>query len=256
VRWSVGCRTNDAAPLTRSMPFRYYQHETMRALEVAGLAGAPPVTLAPRLAVTRNDLTAADGALAGLPRPLLAVHPGASDSRRRWPSARFAEVIAAAISGIGGAGTAISGAPVAGAAVIGTADEADLVAEIVEATRARLPTARRDAVQSLAGRLCLGELAGVLASSQVLLANDSGPRHLAEAVGTATVAIYWMGNVINAGPIERSRHRVHIAWTCACPVCGMNATDETAQRCEHDVSFVAGVPTGSVLADVTELLDV
>jgi ADP-heptose:LPS heptosyltransferase len=245
VRWSVGCRTSDAAPLTRSVPFRYYQHETMRALEVAGLAGAPPVALAPRLAVTSDDLAEAAGALAGLPRPLLAVHPGASDPRRRWPAARFADVVAAAVGG----------ARAAGAAIIGTADEAVLATEIVEAARARLPAARRDAVRSLAARLRLGGLAGVLASSQVLLANDSGPRHLAEAVGTPTVAIYWMGNVINAGPLGRSRHRVHISWTCACPVCGTDSTDETAQRCEHDVSFVAGVPTGPVLADVTELLD-
>jgi ADP-heptose:LPS heptosyltransferase len=243
VRCSVGCRTEDAAPLTRSMSFRYYQHETLRALEVAGLAGAPPVALVPRLDVTEHDLAEAAGATAGLPRPLLAVHPGATDLRRRWPVSRFTEVLTAA-------------AGVAGAAVIATADEADLAAEIVDAARARLPAGRRDAIRSLAGRLRPGGLAGVLASSQALLANDSGPRHLAEAVGTPTVAVYWMGNVINAGPLGRSRHRVHISWTSACPVCGADSTDETAQRCEHDVSFVAGVPTGPVLTDVMELLDV
>lgn len=43
--WSVGSRTPDAAPLTRTLPFRYYQHETLRALEVVGLAGAPPARL-------------------------------------------------------------------------------------------------------------------------------------------------------------------------------------------------------------------
>ncbi|HET8642244.1 MAG TPA: glycosyltransferase family 9 protein [Pseudonocardiaceae bacterium] len=242
VRWSVGCRTADAAPLTRSVPFRYYQHETLRALEVVGLAGAPPVALVPRLAVTRDDLSGAADALAGLPEPVLAVHPGATDPRRRWPAARFGETIAAAVERAGGA-----------AAVVGTAEEGGLVAEVVGAARDRLPAARRAAVRPLAGRLTPGGLAGVLAGCRVLLANDSGPRHLAEAVGSPTVSVYWVGNVINAGPLGRSRHRVHISWTCRCPVCGVDCTDETAPRCAHDESFVAGVPIEPVLADVVEL---
>jgi len=244
VRWSVGCRTDDAAPLTRSLPYRYYQHETLRALEVAGLAGAPPVALAPRLEVTGADRDEAGAVLTGLPRPLLAVHPGATDPRRRWPAARFGEVVASAA---GESGAAV---------ILGTAGEADLVGEVVEAARARLPAGRATAVRSLAGRLSPGGLVGVLAGCDVLLANDSGPRHLAEAVGTPTVSVYWMGNVINAGPLGRSRHRVHIAWTAACPVCGADCTDEAAGRCEHDVSFVGTVGTGPVLADVTEFLQV
>lgn len=243
VRWAVGCRTEDAAALTRSVPFRYYQHETLRALEVVGLAGAPPVALVPRLAVTTADLDEAATALDGLPRPVLAVHPGATDPRRRWPAERFGEVVAVAC----GEG---------GAVVVGTADEAGLVAEVVDAARARLPRQRHEAVRSLAGRLSPGGLAGLLATSAVLLANDSGPRHLAEAVGTRTVSVYWMGNVINAGPLGRSRHRVHIAWTSQCPVCGADCTDETAPRCGHDDSFVGRVSTEAVLADVTEFLHV
>lgn len=246
VRWSVGCRAADAAPLTRTVPFRYYQHETLRALEVAGLAGAPPVALVPRLAVTQGDLSEAAGALAGLPERVLAVHPGATDPRRRWPASRFGEVIAEVV---GPAGSTA-------AVVVGTAEEGGLVDEVVDAARDRLPADRRTAVRPLTGRLSPGGLAGVLAGCRVLLANDSGPRHLAEAVGTPSVSIYWIGNVINAGPLGRSRHRVHISWTSRCPVCGMDCTDETAQRCEHDESFVADIPTGPVLADVAELLQV
>lgn len=242
VRWSVGCRTPDAAALTRSVPFSYFQHETLRALEVTGLAGAPPVALSPSLTVTGRDLDKAATALSGLAAPVLAVHPGATDPRRRWPPSRFAEVIAEVIAGEGSA------------AVIGTTDEAALTTEVVAAARARLPAVRRDAVRSLAGRLDAGALVGVLATSRLLLANDSGPRHLAEAVGTPTVSVYWMGNVINAGPHGRARHRVHIAWTPACPVCGADATDEAAPRCPHDESFVANVSTDRVLADVAELL--
>lgn len=241
VRWSVGCRTPDAAELTRSVPFRYYQHETLRALEVASLAGAPPVALVPELAVTPADRDEAASALAGLTRPVLAVHPGATDPRRRWPASRFAEVIAGAASE-------------SDAVVVGTDDEAELVAEVVDRARSRLTRGRRDGVRSLAGRLSPGGLAGVLAHSRALVANDSGPRHLAEAVGTPTVSVYWMGNVINAGPLGRTLHRVHIAWTASCPVCGAGSTDEDTGRCEHDESFVATVAVAPVLADVEEFL--
>ncbi|MBF6165770.1 hypothetical protein IU486_13415 [Streptomyces gardneri] len=44
-------------------------------------------------------------------------------------------------------------------------------------------------------------------------------------------------------------------WTTACPVCDRDCTDETLPRCPHDVSFVAGVPTGDVCRDIDELLD-
>ena len=41
-RHTVGTGTPDAARLERTVPYVYYQHEPLRALEVAGLAGAPP----------------------------------------------------------------------------------------------------------------------------------------------------------------------------------------------------------------------
>ena len=47
----------------------------------------------------------------------------------------------------------------------------------------------------MAGRLDLGTLAALLARRSVLLANDSGPRHLAQALGTPTVGLYWAGNL-------------------------------------------------------------
>lgn len=58
--------------------------------------------------------------------------------------------------------------------------------------------------------------------------------------------------MINAGPIGRSQHRVHVSWTTRCPACGRDCTSD-AERCEHDVSFVADVEAGPVLADLEEL---
>lgn len=240
---TVGSQTDDAQPLDRSVPFRYYHHETLRALEVVGLVGATAAELQPTLAVLDSDLAAADAVMAGLPRPVLAVHPGASDARRRWPCVRFAQVTAALVN------------DGCGALVLGTPAESELVHGVVSATRRRLPRALRTSVRALPATMDEPQLVGVLARSAALLGNDSGPRHLAGALDTATVAVYWAGNLINAGPLRPARHRVHIGWTVQCPVCGRPCADATGyHRCEHDVSFVAEVEPGAVLADLRCLL--
>ncbi|MCT2584450.1 glycosyltransferase family 9 protein [Actinophytocola gossypii] len=237
-KWTVGARTGDAVSLTRWIPYRYYQNEVMRGLEIAGLAGAPPVRVVPRIARTPADRDAAERALSGLPRPLLTVHPGATDPRRRWPPERFAEV-AVAVARAG-----------AGVVVLGTPAERDLVELVTKLANDRLP----DGVVRALTDLDLDGLCGVLDASTVVLANDSGPRHLAEAVGTATVGVYWMGNALNASSFGRARNRVLISWTSACPVCGVDCTREDLPRCPHDVSFVSSVPTGDAVREVTDLL--
>ncbi len=246
-RVTAGLRTPDAPGLDRFVPYVYYQHEMLRALEVAGLVGAPAVELEPRLMVSGSEQQQARALVVqslGVTGPLLIVHPGATDPRRRWPVESFAEVAVRAIR---------DGARVA---VIGDASDAAPAEQIVDHVVARVPPGHARIV-SFAGRLGLGELAGLLSVADVLVGNDSGPRHLAQAVGCATVGIYWFGNLINAGPLGRARHRAHLSWTTRCPECGRDVTQVgwTATRCEHDVSFVADVEVDAVHADVAQLLE-
>lgn len=242
-RHTIGSRAANAAPLERNLPYVYYQHEVLRALEVAGLAGAAPVGLEPVVAVSTDEREAALGLLGADPGPVVVVHPGATDPRRRWPAERFAEVAAR---------LADEGARVI---VVGDSGERRLAQEIVRLARQAASDPARG-IESLAGELTLSQLTGLLAAADVVLANDSGPRHLAQAVGTRTVSVFWIGNVINGGPLSRGRHRVHISWTNRCPVCGADCTEvDAATRCEHDVSFVADVDVEPVYADVRALLD-
>ncbi|MER7449881.1 glycosyltransferase family 9 protein [Nocardia beijingensis] len=242
-RWTVGSRAAGAAPLSRVLPFRYYQHETLRALEVVGLAGAAPVLLEPRLESTPSDRSAADQVLRGLRGPIAAMHPGARDPRRRWPPDRFAEVAAHCLD----RDLAV--------VILGSESDRDLVDDLRSRIGARVPCAVRDRqVRTVIGAP-LPTLCGVLARSAIFVGNDSGPRHLARAFGTPTVGIFWIGNVINAGPLGRARDRVLMSWTTACPVCHRDCTDEELPRCPHDVSFVAGVRTADVRRDIDDLLD-
>lgn len=229
-RLTVGTRTPDAVALDRWIPYVYYQHETIRLLEVVALAGAHPVTLEPVLAVTPADMAEADAVLpdAGA---LVALHPGATDPRRRWPPEKFAAV-----------GDAL-GAAGADVVVTGTGDEAGLVRDVVGAMDVE--------AADLAGALGTGGLAALLSRCHVVVSNDTGPLHLAAAVGAATVGIYWCGNMINAGPLTRARHRPAIAWRLACPVCGV---DCTTASCPHRQSFVADVPVDEVRASALDLL--
>lgn len=235
-RHTVGTRTEDATPLERNLPYQYYQHEMLRALEVVGLAGAPVQTLEATLAVTEQERAAAAPLRDPGATGLLALHPGATDPRRCWPVERFSRLASLAAAD--------------GWQVVVIGDGADH-----ETARAVVDGAGNDRVTSLAGTQSLSELVGLLALSDVVVGNDSGPRHLAMAVGTPTVGLYWVGNSLNAGPLGRGRHRVHLSWVTHCPVCGVDVTQVgwTAERCEHDPSYLDSIDPAAVYADVQAL---
>ena len=229
-RVTAGLRTPDAAPLDRWIPYVYYHHEVLRLLEVAAAVGAPLRSLVPTLAVTDRDRQEAEAALPD-GGPLAVLHPGATDPRRRWPAASFAQV---------GDALAAAGAQVA---VTGDPSEVALVDEVVGGMGAK--------AVALAGRLSLQALTGLLARAAVVVANDTGPLHLAAAVGAPTVGVFWCGNLVNAGPPTRERHRPAISWRLACPVCG---TDCTRGECPHRDSFVADVEVSEVRTSALDLL--
>jgi len=258
-RHTIGTRTSDAIPLERTIPYVYYQHEVLRALEVVALAGAAS-TGRPVLTPTPAELErgaalvgggrggavdgeAGDGEAVGDGRPVVAIHPGASDPRRRWSADRF---------GLLAARLAHHGVRVV---VVGEGDDVALADRIREVAREHEPR-RASLVSSLAGQLDLSDLVGVLASVDAFVGNDSGPRHVAEAVGTATSAVFWFGNVVNAGALGRTSHRVAMAFSTACPVCGVDITQVgwTAERCDHDASVVDGVGLDEVWENTRDVL--
>jgi ADP-heptose:LPS heptosyltransferase len=237
-RWTIGLRAADAPPLDAWVPYRYYQPEAERFLEVVGLVGAHGRADYPELARTAPERSAAAGLLPAGP-PWVALHAGATDPRRRWPADRFA----ALVDGIAAAG--------AGAVLVGsTAD-----AEVSRAVRA----AAAAPVCDLTGRTDLGTLAGVLARCAVVVANDSGPLHLARAVGAATVGLFWCGNAINAAAPTRTRHRPVLSWTLHCPECGTDCSPagyphRPGDGCAHRPSFLDQIPVPEVLEEVVDLL--
>ncbi|MEV4479685.1 glycosyltransferase family 9 protein [Micromonospora coxensis] len=239
-RVTAGLRAEGAPPLDRWIRYVYYQHEVIRYLEVAALVGAPAVTIVPALAVTDTDRAEARDVLGAPVGPRVAVHPGATDSRRRWPAERFGEVARALHR---------DGYEVL---VTGTPAEQELVDAVVAS--AGVP------VRPQVGTLSLGGLAATYEGCDLVVSNDTGPLHLAGAVGTATVGVYWLGNLINGATPLRARHRPIASWTTHCPVCGVDCTPGIYPHrpgdgdCPHRDSFVTDVPVIEVLEAAAELL--
>jgi len=161
-------------------------HEVERALStVATLGYRLPPGDAGDLAVRLPAGTAAGGCgpAPGAPAPVV-VHPGASVPARTWAPERWAELVDALVD--------------SGRAVIVTGGRGErALTSLVAGTggRARgsgvvVGSGARPGVTDLGGRLDLAGLARTLAGAAALVVGNTGPAHLAAAVGTPVVSLY------------------------------------------------------------------
>jgi lipopolysaccharide heptosyltransferase II len=154
------------------------RHEVRRQLDLVATVGATvtddrlalrvPESARTRVACLLDELGVAPGG------PWVAMHPGSSAPSRRYPGERFALVV----RGLADAGVRV--------VFTGTADEQPLIATIQG--QAGVPSA------SLVGRLRTDELAAFLGRAPVLVSNNTGPVHVAAAMGTAVVDLYAQTN--------------------------------------------------------------
>ncbi|HLI28351.1 MAG TPA: glycosyltransferase family 9 protein [Chloroflexota bacterium] len=226
----IGYAVPESAPfLTDALPADYAQHSAWESWRVVGrllarlgqpipAGGPPPVTARP----TPDGTTAATAWLAaqGLAaaEPLIAVHPGSGARLKCWPADRWAEVADALVDRLG-----------ARVVLTGSAAERPLV----EAIRAGM---RRPAWVA-AGALDWQGLAGLFARCRLVLGVDSGPLHLAVALGVPTVHVFGPTAPARFGPWgSGARHQVvRVALPCSpcghvvAPPCGAEATPACLQ---------------------------
>lgn len=217
-RTTAGTATPDAPKPDRWTPYTAYQHDTLRWLEVVASVGARALRLEPHLAVTDEDLRASLSVLPRSDAPLVAVHPGATDARRCYPEDRLGAVART---------LADRGARVV---VLGGPGEQERVDRVVAGFGRE--------VETVVGGTALGGLLGTLARCSLMIGNDSGPRHLAAAVGTPTVAVFTYANLADVAPLSRTWHRMTVSWTSACQTCGRRVLDgpcDCRASATHDV---------------------
>ena len=171
-------------------------HAVERYWRVAEYLGAGDAPKHFGLPVRPERAAEAAGLLAGLPRPVVAVAAGARWLTKRWPAGHFAECLNRAHAEFG-----------ASVVLVGAPDDGELHAELAK----RLAGPALD----LTGKTPLPLLAAVLASADAVFANDTGPLHLAVALGRKCVAPYTCTSVVKHGPYGQLARGVPTTVPCA-----------------------------------------
>jgi lipopolysaccharide heptosyltransferase II len=161
-------------------------------------------------------------------RPWVVIHPGASAPSRRYPPENFAWAARELVQAHGWQ-----------VVFTGGSDEAVLVEQIRAALAA--PAC------SLAGRLDLGELAALLEQAPLLIANNTGPVHIAAALGTPVVDLYALTNPQHTPWLTPSRILFH---DVPCRNCYQSVCPEGHHDC------LRRVRPGEVVRAARELMSV
>jgi ADP-heptose:LPS heptosyltransferase len=198
---------HEANPITE-----YY----LRALPAAGV---PVVSREVRLEPRAADV--ADlRRLVGAAGPVLLVHPGSRSPARIWPAERFATVCDRAQDELG-----------AQAVLVGGPGDAALLAAIRAQARSHLLT--------LPEAPSLPRFAALARLAAVVLCHDSGPMHVAAAVGTRVVALYGSQNSALFRPAGEGHLLLQPALPCggACVAPGQCVPgDSYRTRCVRRIS--------------------
>jgi len=214
-------------------PASTVRHEVQRQLALVGHVGCRPgdlgLSFVPRAADRAAAIERLRGAGIDPGRPWILLHPGASAASRRYPAGHWAQVIAL-----------LSAATDVPLVLAGGAADVELVEDIRR--RAGLPL---PALPTLAGRLGLGELGAALRMAAVAVTNNSGPAHIAAALGTPLVDLYALTNPQHTPWGTRSRVLFH---DVPCRFCFKS----TCPQGHHDC--LAGVAPRRVAEAVLDLL--
>jgi len=99
---------------------------------------------------------------------------------------------------------------------IGSPKEAAFVDELIAGVD------NRERIENYAGKTDLPGLAALMVSSAAILTTDSGPAHLANAVGTPTVVLFGAGNEHNTAPYNKQNLTILRAGKLNCEPCVKN----------------------------------
>ncbi len=185
-----------------------------------------------QFARTVFSLSEADHAFAAkqlqfLPKPLIAVHPGARWETKRWPVEKFAELLRRATDQWD-AGVVILGSPAEkpDAAKLfdlltkpeeSPASPGNAATQIQPARGSRAFSTTR--VLNLTGQTTLKQLAALLQRADAVVSNDSGPMHLAAGLGTPTLGIFTCTDAVRSGPAGPQHETVSTRVACAASYC-------------------------------------
>lgn len=160
--------------------------------------------------------------------PWIGLNPGAFfGSAKRWPAERYAA-----------AGDVLARHTGARVAILGGATERALGQSIAAGMRAP--------VRMLCGETTLPELVGVLSRLRLLVTNDSGPMHVAAALGVPLVAVFGPTDWRETAPVG-DRHRL-VREPVHCSPCLL-------RECPIDHRCMKRIGVDRVVAEARSLLE-
>ncbi len=177
-------------------PHARKMHAVERNWKLAEALGVGDLPKRFHVPVDPGDVNAIEMELTGLPRPWLAVAVGAKWVTKRWLPGHFAELLKRGQSRFGGT-----------CLFIGTREDTTSSQEVMRG----LPGPSRD----LTNRTSLPRLAALLSRCDAMIGNDTGPLHLAAALGRPCVAPYTCTKVALHGPYTSKRGVVETNVHCA-----------------------------------------
>jgi lipopolysaccharide heptosyltransferase II len=196
--------------------------------------GAASPSGGPRLVVPADAALSARAALGAFTRPLVGIHASGGRESKQWHLDRFADV-ARALASDRKATIVLTGGP---------ADRAE-----IDRVKDRLIGVR---VIDVGEALELPALAALLAELDLFITGDTGPMHLASAMGTPIVALYGPSNPARYGPQAAVERVLRIDLPCS--PCGQVRLPP--ERCRgHVPDCLDGISVAAVIAAAIDVLD-
>jgi len=225
----IGCFLTKRIPHTKQ---EGKKHEVEYTLDILRAMHIPVVDTATYFPVTLNDeKTTMDMLLRMGYKPdekLIIIHPSASCPSRRWPYALFSRLIKLLQK--------VNGLKIV---VISSAEEADMIDVLVN----------ENTVIDLRGRLSISQFGALLKHSALLISNDSGPVHIAAALGTPVISLFSRKNPglspLRWGPVNANSFYFHK--NVGCDVC-------LAHNCKKGFICLDAINPEEVASKAFELL--
>ncbi|HET9368930.1 MAG TPA: glycosyltransferase family 9 protein [Vicinamibacterales bacterium] len=212
--WLTGARRRfgywtggGGALLTSAAAYVPSQHVSRNAVDLVRRAAGGPADRMPRSNSKTPRLVppppspSVQDLLAKAGRPIVGIHASGGRESKQWHPSRFAEVARALVD-------------LHGATIVLTGSRGDRpIVDQVLAALAGVP------VIDAAGRFDLPETAALLGALDLLVTGDTGPMHLADAVGTPVVALFGPSDPRRYGPTSPGQTVLRVDLPCS--PCGM-----------------------------------
>lgn len=224
-----------AAPPSGRAELPHQVHHIHQYLHLIGALGGSAEPAAPRLHVASSEYAAARSRLGPGATTWIGLNAGAEyGPAKRWPKERFITVA-----------KRLAEVPGCGLVLFGGKGDADLAGEIEAAVRHQLPSAP---LANLSGKTSLRELCALMAMCRVVVTNDTGPMHVAAAVGATVVVPFGSTSSEMTGPgLPGEGRHVFLRASVPCAPCFL-------RECPIDFRCMQGIGESAVMDAVSGIL--